>query len=555
MTEAGSSANLIDGNEIIARCLRQLDLKVIFFLMGGPMLDCEAACARQGIRLIDVRHEQAAVMMANAYSRMLRRPSVCMAASGPGVANLVTGVAHAYIDGAPVIAIGGAAAQARANTETFQEMDQVALFEPITRWAARCRDTTQLPQFIHWAFQQAYGGHPGPVYLDVPADVLYRKVPEGDVSWVKRVSTRPRPYPAREDLDQAVDLIAAARRPCLIYGSGVLWAEADDALRSFAERADIPFFATPQGRGAIDEAHGLSFLGARSTAFRECDLIVQVATRQNYVIDHLRAPRWNADAKLIQIDIDQQEVGRNRQPDVALVADARSALQGLTQRLNERAISGDHDAWRTELRIEHTAKLAGTDEHVSPGAVPMHPLRLCHAVRDALPADAVLVVDGQEILSYARQSIPFHRPRSLNSGPFGTMGIGLPMAIGAKVALPDAVVVVLHGDGSFGLNAMEMDTALRFGIPIICIISNNGGWTSSAPSKAGGGPKPGRDLGFTRYDLMFAAIGAHTEYVEDPERLKGAIADAVASGKPALINVLTDPAARAGGAAFTQYAT
>jgi thiamine pyrophosphate-dependent acetolactate synthase large subunit-like protein len=549
------SGSLIDGNQIIARCLRELDVEVIFFLMGGPMLDCESACAGKGIRLIDVRHEQAAVMMATAYSRMLRRPSVCMAASGPGVTNLVTGIAHAHVDGAPVIAIGGAAAQANANTQTFQELDQVALFEPITRWAARCRDTVQLPQFIHWAFQHAFGSHPGPVYLDIPADVLYRKVPEHDVRWVKSAGIRPRPHPAASDVDRAVELIAASRRPCLIYGSGALWSQADDALRSFVERADIPFFATPQGRGMIDEDHELSFLGARSTAFRECDLIVQVATRQNYVIDHLRAPRWNADARLIQIDIDQIEIGLNREPDVALVADARAALQDLTQRLDARKISCDHSAWRAELGSEHQAKLAGGDKLASDGTVPMHPLRLCRAVRDALPADAVLVVDGQEILNYARQSIPFHRPHSLNSGPFGTMGVGLPMAIGAKIALPGAVVVVLHGDGSFGLNAMEMDTALRFGIPVVCVISNNGGWTANTPSQAGAGPKPGRDLGHTRYDLMFASIGAHTSYVEDADRLEGALADAIASGRPALINVMTDPSARAGGAVFTRYAT
>jgi thiamine pyrophosphate-dependent acetolactate synthase large subunit-like protein len=546
---------VIDGNQIIAHCLRQFGIEVIFFLMGGPMLDCESECALQGIRLIDVRHEQAAVMMANAYSRLLRRPAVCMAASGPGVTNLVTGIAHAYIDGAPVIAIGGAAAQANANTHTFQELDQVALFEPITRWSARCRDTTQLPQFIAWAFQHAFGSHPGPVYLDVPADVLYRKVPEQDVKWVTAPGERPRPHPAPGDVDRAVELIAAAQRPCLIYGSGVLWSQADDALRSFVERADIPFFATPQGRGAIDEDHELSYLGARSTAFGECDLIVQVATRQNYVIDHLRAPRWNADARLIQLDLDQQEIGRNRQPDVALVADARAALQALTQHLDTRGLVCDHRDWRAALRIEHQAKLAKSATQASDGVTPMHPLRLCRAVRDALPADAVLVVDGQEILNFARQSIPFHQARSLNSGPFGTMGVGLPMAIGAKVALPEAVVVVLHGDGSFGLNAMELDTALRFGIPVVCVISNNGGWTSNAPSQAGGGVKPGRDLGFTRYDLMFAAIGAHAELVTDPERLEGALADAIASGRPALINVITDPQARAGGAVFTRYAT
>ena len=180
---------------------------------------------------------------------------------------------------------------------------------------------------------------------------------------------------------------------------------------------------------------------------------------------------------------------------------------------------------------------------------PIHPLRLCRAVREAMPDDAVLVVDGQEILNFARQSIPFRMPRSLNSGPFGMMGVGLPLGLGAKIALPDAPVVILHGDGSFGLNAMEMDTAIRHGIPVTCIISNNGGWTANDR------PKAGRDLGFTRYDLMFRPLGAYTDWIEDPGRLEPAITEAIASNRPAILNVKTDPRARAGGYNFTRYVT
>jgi acetolactate synthase-1/2/3 large subunit len=180
---------------------------------------------------------------------------------------------------------------------------------------------------------------------------------------------------------------------------------------------------------------------------------------------------------------------------------------------------------------------------------PIHPLRLCRAVREAIPDDAVLVVDGQEILNFARQSIPFRMPRSLNSGPFGMMGVGLPLGLGAKIALADAPVVILHGDGSFGLNAMEMDTAIRHGIPVTCIISNNGGWTANDR------PKAGRDLGFTRYDLMFGPLGAYTDWIEDPGRLEPAITEAIASNRPAILNVKTDPRARAGGYNFTKYVT
>lgn len=186
---------------------------------------------------------------------------------------------------------------------------------------------------------------------------------------------------------------------------------------------------------------------------------------------------------------------------------------------------------------------------MSAGSRPIHPLRLCKEIRDFLPRDAVLCVDGQEILNYARSAIPFYAPHSLNSGPYGCMGVGVPFALGAKAAMPDALVVVLHGDGSFGLNAMEMDTALRHRLPIVCVISNNGGWTATDRFKTG------RDLGFTRYDLMFGAIGCYAEYVEDPDLLRPALERAAASGKPAIVNVITDPSARAQTARYADYST
>ena len=314
-------------------------------------------------------------------------------------------------------------------------------------------------------------------------------------------------------------------------------------------RDGVPFFAMPNARGVVGEDHQLSFVAARSTAFRECDLIIQVGTRQSYVVDHLGAGRWNGDAKLVQIDVDPEEIGRNRHPDVAIAGDARAVLDQLVAACSGTRPYNRFADWTAELARVNDEKLRAGARRAASGSRPIHPLRLCHEVQKALPPDSVLVVDGQEILNYARQSITFQKPRSLTSGPFGTMGVGIPFAIGAKAALPDAAVVVLHGDGSFGLNAMEIDTALRHDLPFVCVISNNGGWTARDRYKAG------RDLGFTRYDLMFAPLGVHHEHVEDPDRIRGALDDALSSGKPAVVNVVTDPAARAGGVAFTNYTT
>jgi acetolactate synthase-1/2/3 large subunit len=527
--------------------LRQHGVDVIFYLMGGPMLDCVKDCEAQGIRMIDVRHEQAAAMMATGYARLARRPSVCMACSGPGAVNLVTGVANANADAAPVFALAGAAPIGEFGLGGFQETDQVAIFRPITRWAERAYDARRLPDMIRVAFDRAFGSRPGPVYLDLPGDVLYQDVPEDAVRWIEaRHPTRP-PGDAAS-IDEAIDLIANAERPVVMTGSGIGWSDADQELRAFVEAAGIPFYTTPQGRGVIPEDHELCFLGARSTAFTNADLIILAATRQNYVSDFTPPSRWNAEAKLIQINIDPEEIGVNRHADVGIVGDAKAVFEQLLEAGEGRLRPERYSEWVSWLGKLNTEKLAAQEERMSTDARPIHPLRLCKEVRDFLPRDGILSVDGHEILTFARQSIPFYEPHSINSGPYGCMGVGLPLGIGAKVAKPDKTVLVLHGDGSFGLNGMEMDTALRHDIPIVCVIGNNGGWASDRGEL-------GRNLGYTRYDLMFGAIGCHAEYVEEAAEIRPAIERAFESGRPAVVNVVTDSAAHGTAAKFTEYET
>jgi thiamine pyrophosphate-dependent acetolactate synthase large subunit-like protein len=539
----------MNGNEIVAKALTAHGVELVFFIMGGPLLGLEAACAAEGIRMIDVRHEQAAAMMANGYARIGRRPAVCMACSGPGATNLVTGVAAAMHDGAPVIAIAGSAPINQRGKGLFQEMDQVAMFAPITQWSQACLDVRRLAGFVDAAFREAFSGRPGPVYLDLPGDIVNGTVDDEQVEWPTVDSSRRRPFAAPDLVDQAVELLAAATRPAIITGSGVIWSCAEPQLRSFVDSSGIPFWTTPHGKGVIPEDHELCLPGARGAAFRGTDLIIQVATRQNYIIDHLEPPRWNADAKLIQIDLDPVEIGRNRAPDVALVGDAGSVLRQLVDAGQGRLTPERYSDWVSELRSLNDDRAARQEAEMTSDAEPIHPLRLCKEVRDILPRDAIVCVDGQEILTYARQTIPFYAPHSLNSGPFGCMGVGLPYGIGAKLAKPDTPVLILHGDGSFGMNAMEIDTALRHQIPIVCVISNNGGWTGSPTSV------PGRDLGFTRYDLMFESIGAHTELVQRPEQIRPALQRALQANKPAIVNVITDPTIRASLRPFTRYMT
>jgi acetolactate synthase-1/2/3 large subunit len=299
----------------------------------------------------------------------------------------------------------------------------------------------------------------------------------------------------------------------------------------------------------VPEDHPLCFLPARSTAFREADLVLVFGTRLNYVIEYARPPRFSEGARLIQVDIEPAEIGRSRAVDVGIVGDVGAVL-GQMLEADGRLDPTRYREWTRHLEAISAVKRAEQEEAMSVDQRPMHPLRLCKEVRDFLPRDAILVVDGQEILNYGRQSIPTFVPgHRLNSGPFGTMGVGLPYGLGAKVACPDKPVLVLHGDGSFGLNAMEVDTAVRHNLPVVTVISNNGGWTGTDRFKAG------RELGFSRYDLMAAAFGCHAEFVEEPEGVHPALERAFASGKPSVVNVITDPKARARTGRYAVYST
>ncbi|MCA1644125.1 MAG: thiamine pyrophosphate-binding protein [Chloroflexi bacterium] len=460
---------MVNGSQILARSLRRLRTDTFFFIMGGPMIAAEGACVEEGLRAIDVRHEQAAAMMAHAYGRVKNTLGVCMACSGPGATNLITGVANAWADCAPLLAIGGSAPVSQRHKGAFQEMDQVAAFKPITKWAAQCVDPRRVPELVNLAARQALSGRPGPVYLDMPGDVLYKQVDEDEVVYpdVDPATFRARPTGDPALIDDALRLLAQAERPLVLTGSGILWSDAEAELQQLVELMGVPFYTTPQGRGVVPDDHALSFPSARATAFREADLLLLVGTRINYVIGHLAAPRFNASARLIQVDINSGEIGHNHPADVGIVGDARAVLGQLLSAADGRLNPARYAPWRAHLgEVEHT-KRQGAEAAMSTDQQPVHPLRLCKEVRDFVDRDAILVVDGQEILNYGRQSIPtFVARHRLNSGVFGTMGVGLPFGLGAKLAKPDKQVLVLHGDGSFGLNAMELDTAARHQIPV-----------------------------------------------------------------------------------------
>lgn len=540
----------IRGDQVIAQCFKNEGVDTFFFMMGGPTSGTAGACLDLGMQGIYVRHEQAAAMMAHAYARVTGKPGICITPSGPGTANAVTGLANAWADASPIIAIGGSAPMRASTLDSFQEMDQVAMMKPVVKAAYRVDIASRIPEFVSLAFREAMDGKKGPVYLDLPGDILATKLDDEKLYWPTqyRVDSRPAGDPAL--VRRAVELLAGAKRPLLVTGSGVLWADASADLQQFVNATGIPFFTTPQGRGVIPEDHPRAFPAARSMAFREADVVLVIGARANAMLSFLRAPRFSPDAKFINVNLDGKELGHNRGVEVGIVGDAKLVLQQMIAEAAGKMDGRQETAWVAQLAAKQRSNEERSAEVLHSSKVPIHPLRLCREVREVISRDTILVVDGHEILNFARQSIPvFEAGTSLNAGPHGCMGIGVPFGIGAKAARPDKPVVVLSGDGAFGWNGMEMDTAIRHKLAIVVVVSNNGGFTSRQTGRMSAGnigpANIGRDLGYQRYDKMVEALGGYGEFVENPNDIRAAIERAFASGKPALVNVCTDPEAQA----------
>ena len=529
------------GSYLISRTLKEEGVDTLFYLMGGPNFDIVMAAEDLGIRCVDFRHEQAAAFAAHAYARVTGKPGVCTAASGPGTLNLLTGVYTAAIDCAPMVILGGAGPVHEIGREAFQEVDQVGIMEPMMKWVHQTTQAARYPEVVSMAFRKATTGRPGPVYIDCGADVLYEEVDEDDAITPWRVERRSRPAAEADVVRETIDMLAAAERPMIFAGGGAFFSGASDELTEFVNLTSTPFYTAPMSRGVVAEDTPVSFQAARSTAMRETDFVLVVGTRLNWMVQY--GHRFNRDAKVVQIDIDAAELGHNRNIDLGIVGDAKAVMSQLLEEARNREAD-----WAGRIESDWILRLSEVeDQRAAQGAalqnsdqMPMHPVRLCKEIREFLDRDAIVSVDGNEILHIGRQNIPTFEPgHRLNSGVTGTMGVGLPYGIGAQLAKPDKQVLVLHGDGSMGMNAMELDTCVRHNIPVVTVVSNNAGWTARTPDRR----KPGRELGFTNFDGMARELGAYGERVEDPNEIKPALQRAFDSGKPAVINAIVEPTA------------
>ena len=531
----------VTGSYLVARTLKEEGVSVLFYLMGGPNFDIVMAAQDLGIKTVDFRHEQAAAFAAHAYSRVTGKPGVCTAASGPGTLNLLTGAYTASIDCAPMVILGGAGPVHEIGREAFQEVDQVGIFGPLCKYVHQPTRAERYPEIVSTAFRQATSGRPGPVYVDCGADVLYEEIEESTSVRPSRSSMKSKPAADPAAIDRAAAMLAEAERPIIFGGGGVFFSGGASEFERFVDLTSTPFYTAPMSRGLAPEDHPVSFPASRSTAMREADLVLVVGTRLNWMMQY--GGRFARDAKIIQIDIDASEIGHNRACDLGIVADARVALGQLADAAEARSheFAGRRESpWIAKLSDYQETKAAQMEALLTSSQTPIHPLRLCSEINSFVDRDAIISVDGNEILHFGRQSISTYLPgHRLNSGVTGTMGVGLPYGIGAKLAKPDKQVLVLHGDGSMGMNAMELDTLVRFNLPVVTVVANNAGWTARTPYVR----KPGRELGFTAFHEMARSLGCHGERVEAPDEITPALERAFSSGRPAVVDVIVEPTA------------
>ena len=546
---------MLTGGEILARCLTEEGVKYVFGVPGDqlyPLLD--SLHTSDGIEFITFRHEQAAAHAADAWARTTGNPGVCLGTVGPGAADLVPGVYPAFADSIPMIVICAQNQSWRIHPDhgSSQGLDQLNLFKPITKWGATVSHWQRIPHLVHWAFREAVSGKPGPVFIDIPADILYLKcddstLEDGIVPKEQYRATH-RPMGNVDLIAKAADMLAKAQFPLIHAGGGVLASEASEELIAVAEHLQAPVTTSVGARGSIPEDHPLSLYPASFGAIgAQCqsDLVLLVGGKLGDLDFWGRAPAWGecADQKLIQIDIAPEMIALNRVVDLAIVGDAKSTLAELLKILKKKPKAKP----RPEMADCSEAQENWLEDFIEQGKsnnVPIHPLKLVQAVRDFYPRDAISIADGGNIVVWANYLNRIYEPRTfLWPSDSGHLGVGTGYAIGSKLAHPDKEVYVISGDGAFMFNVQELETARRAKVAFTVIVANDRAYGMIKAGQRGLYDERyvGVDFVDVRYDKIAESMGCFGIRVEKPEDITKALEKAKESGLPSVIDVVIDP--------------
>lgn len=541
--------SIVFAGALVTRALQAEGVTHVFGLLGHELLSIYDACLDAGITVIGTRHESAAANMADAYARVTGRPGVFMVCAGPGHANATLGLAMASFANSPVIAISAHSELGGRDRLALQEMDQVGLVRPITKWARVVHEPERIPEYIAAAFRHALAGRPGPVHLSLPGDIVDRRIDDRGVSFVPPSESRPqwRPHADPAAIEQVLDLLERAERPAVVAGTGAYWGGRPEVLRELIELAELPLFTIELARGFVPDDHPLCFgyaevqLNPPGRLLAEADVVLLLGKTLDWRVTYGGPPTFGAQTRFIMIDQEPTEIGRNRGVAVGIAADVGAATEQLLtaargRRWRRRA---DWLARLEALRRERDAERAALG---SRDDAPLHPARVAREVRELLPRDAVIAADGGDFGHWVRMTMPVLAPgRWLHHFPLGGLGAALPFALGARAVLPATTpVVAIAGDGGFGFSAMEFDTAVRHNLPVVCVVGNDAAWGIEKHVQEriyGPDRLVGSTLAPTRYDRVVEALGGLGFYVERPEQLRPALERALASGRPACVNV------------------
>jgi thiamine pyrophosphate-dependent acetolactate synthase large subunit-like protein len=527
---------MVHGGRLVAKTLGSRGVSRLFTLSGGHLFSIYDGCREEGIEIVDVRHEQTAVFAAEGFAKATRKLGVAALTAGPGVTNGVSAIAGAQANRSPISVLGGRAPELRWGSGSLQEIDHLPFVSPLVKSAETVKDPARIAAVTGAALDLAIVDPGGPTFVDYPLDVVFTEA-EVEIPALPA----PRVEPPAAGVEEAASLLAAAERPVIMAGSGVYWSHGEEELQYLAEVIGSPVFLNGLGRGCMPADHDLVLSRARGAALKGADVALVVGVPMDFRLGF--GTSFGEDTKIIRLDVAPNELTANRAPYLDLVGEIAVSLAAI----RDSAFSGgepETEDWVAELRAVEQEKRLVEHAELNDSRSPLHPVRIYQELGEVLERDAIVIGDGGDFVSYAGRFVNTYEPGCwMDPGPFGCLGAGPGQAIGAKLAHPDRQVCLLLGDGAFGFAGMEFDTMARHGLGVVGVMGNNGIWAlEHHPMKFLYGYSVAAELRpETRYDEMVEALGCDGALVRKPEELRPALERAFESGRPTLVNVLTDP--------------
>ncbi|KAI7903227.1 thiamine pyrophosphate enzyme, N-terminal TPP binding domain-containing protein [Cokeromyces recurvatus] len=556
-----SDVVIASGAELIARTLKSQGVEVVFGIVGIPIVEVAEACVAAGIRFIGFRNEQSAAYAASVYGYLSGYPGVCLTVGGPGVIHALAGVLNSKLNCWPLILLSGSCESDQVDKGAFQELDQVEATRPYCKYSARSTSIEQLPSTIEKAFRAALYGRPGPAYVDLPADYVQYPIRNKelyDSIQLPRIPNAPKSMASQLDIDNAISLLKNAQHPLIVVGKGAAYARAENEVREFIDKVQVPFLPTPMGKGVVRDDHPLCVSAARSKVLKEADVVLLIGARLNWILHYGQSPRWNKDVKFIQIDIAPEELGNNCHDTLHLLGDIQLVVPQLTRALDGKLpnIESTYVSGLLDKVKQNVEKLKAAGANGSDDAVLTYQAAFT-VIKNCLPEDDIVYVsEGANTMDIARSYFDVNHPRQrLDAGTGATMGVGMGYTIGAQVYYSAQEnkkrVVSIVGDSAFGFSAMEIETAIRSCLPVVIIVINNNGIyhgleDDDYQTSQKEGTLPTTALSpEVRYDLISEACGGKGWLVKNRVELAKALEEALASkDQTCLINVLIAPGGR-----------